>query len=149
MRNLISILIIITVFISCDTSKRLFKDRSAKQQTEITEQIISRKGETITYYVPKVKFKDTTIVNTNRVTGTTQVLRYNSDGQVDLAQCISGAIEEINRSNKELIEMLDKKEKTKDVEFQTETILYIMFGLICIVFIVIIALYQYMMKLKP
>lgn len=141
-------LIIIALFFlfSCSVSKDLQKtktDRTTKEQVEI---ITKRVGDTVTYEVPKFIFKDTTIVKKNYVTGTTQVLRYNSQGQIDLAQCISGAVEEITRSNREIIEFIKEKDKQEEAKVSSSVMFYFMLGLAIIVLILAFFFYKLLNK---
>ncbi len=134
MKTKILILSFLLLF-SCDIQKKAIKnkeDRILKEQTEI---ITKRVGDTVSYFVPKIIYKDTTIVKTNYVTGTTQRLRYNSQGQIDLAECISGAIEEITRSNKELIETIKQKDQEKEENFDSSFMLYIVMGVVIVILI--------------
>tara|TARA_R110002020_G_C15913310_1_gene742166 strand:+ start:59 stop:529 length:471 start_codon:yes stop_codon:yes gene_type:complete len=122
-------LISLVLFCSCDVQKRAAKQKEDRIVKEQTETIKKRVGDTVTFEVPKIIYKDTTIVKKNYVTGTTQVVRYDDNGRIDLVQCLSGAIEEITRSNKELVEAITKKDSEKTEQFDSDVILYGFIGL--------------------
>lgn len=128
-------IIAIICFTSCEITKSASKEKQDRTLTEATEVITKRVGDTVTYEVPRVVYRDTTIVKRNYVTGTTQVVRYDRNGGIDL-ECISGEINRIERSNKELIEAILSKESEKTEELKASTILYLFLGLA--IFIVIV-----------
>ena len=138
--------IILILFYGCDVLKKTVKNQEDRTVKESTETITHRKGDTVTYYIPKVKYRDTTIVKRNYITGTTQTVRYNDAGMIDLVECQSGAIEELKRTNKELVEAIKEKDKTKETEFQTEVIIYIMIGIVLIFGIAFFLLFKYISK---
>ncbi len=129
----IAFVILFSTFSSCDVLKKTVKNQEDRTLTESTETITKRLGDTVRYEIPKITYKDTTIYKTNRVTGTTQVVRYNDKGMIDLVECQSGAIDELKRTNKELIEAIKEKDKTKETDFQSEIIIFIMLGFVLIV----------------
>lgn len=145
MKKALLILTSLLIF-SCGITKKRDKVKEDRTLNESTEIITKRVGDTVTYEVPRVRFKDTTIVKRNYVTGTTQVLRYDKNGQVDLAQCISGAIEKIERSNRELIEAIVSKNKETKHEINPIIILYGFIGLALLILIVGGALFFYVKK---
>lgn len=128
-----TLLIGLMILNSCDIQKQATKNKTDRQLTESTETKVFRKGDTVRYIVPKITYKDTTIVKKNYVTGTTQIVRYNDEGQVSDVECISGAIEEFTKSNRLLIEAIKEKDKTTDHNFDSKVILYVMIGLALIV----------------
>ncbi|WP_136464945.1 hypothetical protein [Flagellimonas onchidii] len=122
-------IVLLLVFYSCDIQKRAIKNKRDTQLIEQIETIKKRKGDTVTFTIPKIRYRDTTIVKKNYVTGTTQVLRYDNTGRIELAQCISGAVEEITRQNRELIEAIRDKDKEKTEDFDSSIILYGFLGI--------------------
>lgn len=124
------------LFFSCGITKTRDKVKEDRTLNESTEIITKRVGDTVTYEVPRVRFKDTTIIKRNYVTGTTQVLRYDKNGELDMAQCISGAIERIERSNRELIEAIVSKQKETKHEISPMIILWGFIGLALLIVIV-------------
>ena len=143
MKKLTLIVLASVLFYGCGVTKNRQKTKEDRTLKESTEIITTRVGDTVTYEVPLVRFKDTTIVRRNYVTGTTQTLRYNANGQVDLAQCISGSIERIERSNKELIEAILTKDKETKHEINPGVILYGFIGLAVFMLIIGGSLFGY------
>jgi hypothetical protein len=116
---------------SCDIYKESLKD---KQQSNLNEQIeskIVRKGDTVTFQVPKITFKDTTIYRVNRQ-GTVLKTVYDNKGQISQIDCFASAIEEIRKENRSLVESLKHKEAVKKEEVNTTVFLYF-FGAIALV----------------
>ena len=149
MKKIIFIVLASVFFYGCGVTKNRQKTKEERTLKESTEIITTRVGDTVTYEVPLVRFKDTTIVKRNYVTGTTQTLRYNGNGQIDLAQCISGSIERIERSNKELIEAILTKDKETKHEVKPTIILYGFIGLALIIVISVGAFIFYIKKYIP
>ena len=149
MKKLTLIVLASVLFYGCGVTKNRQKTKEDRTLKESTEIITTRVGDTVTYEVPLVRFKDTTIVRRNYVTGTTQTLRYNANGQVDLAQCISGSIERIERSNKELIEAILTKDKETKHEINPSVILYGFIGLAVFMLIIGGSLFAYVKKVIP
>jgi hypothetical protein len=143
MKKLTLIILASVLFYGCGVTKNRQKTKEDRVLKESTEIITTRVGDTVTYEVPLVRFKDTTIVKRNYVTGTTQTLRYNANGQVDLAQCISGSIERIERSNKELIEAILTKDKETKHEISPSVILYGFIGLAVFMLVIGGSLFAY------
>lgn len=144
--TLVLALFIAIMFSSCDVLKKTVKNQEDRTLTESTETLTKRMGDTVRYEIPNIILKDTTIYKTNRVTGTTQTVRYNDKGMIDLVECQSGAIEELKRENKTLVEAIKEKDKTKETEFNSEIIIYFMLGLVGIVFILAYLGYRYISK---
>lgn len=138
--------LLILALTSCDVLKRTTKTREDRTVTESTETLTKREGDTVRYKIPKITYKDTTIYKTNRITGTTQVVRYNDEGMIDLVECQSGAIEELKRTNKALIEAIDNKDKSKETSFNSEIIIYFMVGLVLIVCVLAFFVFKYISK---
>ena len=144
--GIIAFLLLLSTFVSCDILKKTTKTREDRTLTESTETLTKRKGDTVRYQIPKVTYKDTTIVKRNYVTGTTQTVRYNDQGMIDLVECQSGAIDELKRTNKELVEAINNKDKTVEKEFNTEIIIYIMLGFVFIVAVLAFFVFKYISK---
>ncbi|MEX0274306.1 MAG: hypothetical protein AB3N16_08010 [Flavobacteriaceae bacterium] len=90
-----------------------------KTATEATEQIVTktaRKGDTVTFYVPRVRYKDTTIRTVNRV-GSVIETRYDQDGNIDLINCLTSTVDEMREENRRLLEAVSQK----NVESEKET----------------------------
>lgn len=112
-------------------SDKLKRDTQLK---ETTETITKRKGDTVTFTVPKITFKDTVIYTTNRQ-GTTLRTVYNEQGQISQIDCFASMIEEITRSNRELIEAIKDKDKEKKEEFNPQYFIYSIAVLVIVILI--------------
>lgn len=119
--------LLFTLF-SCDIQKKAIKNKEDRTVKEQTETVTKRLGDTVIYTVPKIVYKDTTIYTVNRQ-GTTLRTVYDSSGKIDQIECFSSMIEEITRSNKELVEVIKEKDKEKTEDFDSSFILYGFLGL--------------------
>jgi len=120
-----SILLTLT---SCDIQKKAIKNKENRTVTESNEKVVKRVGDTVTYTVPKITYKDTTIYTVNRK-GTTLRTVYDNQGSIEQIECFSSMIEEITRSNRELVEVIKQKDKEKTEEFDSSIILYGFLGI--------------------
>lgn len=120
-----NILLIIALFLltSCNVFKKSNKFKRDTTLNETTETITKRKGDTVTFTVPKIIYRDTTIYTVNRQ-GTTLRTVYNEQGQISQIDCFASMIEEITRSNRELIETIKDKEQEKKEEFNAQYFIY-------------------------
>lgn len=116
---------------SCDIQKEAAKASSDINSKENIETTVFRKGDTVRYIIPKVKFKDTTIVRVNRQ-GTTIQTVYNKEGEITSVDCFASAIAEIKKENREFQQSLMAKEAKKSEEFNSTWILYIALGIVII-----------------
>lgn len=120
------------------TSCKVLKKTNNKQDDSIaTEQIIkktSRKGDTVTYKIPNITFKDTTIYTYNRV-GSTIVTRFDKKGAVDSVACIASALEEFSKTNRELVRAISEKER--HVEKDSTGWIWLAFGVVVFAFLVL------------
>lgn len=122
------IILILLIIFSCDIQKKAIKNKEDRTLNEQTETITKRVGDTVSYIVPKITYKDTTIYTVNRQ-GTTLRTVYDSSGQIDQIECFSSMIEEITRSNRELVEVIKQKDQEKTEDFDSSFILYGFLGL--------------------
>jgi len=121
---------------SCDITKEAFKEKDNSSGKESSEVITKRKGDTVSYVVPVIRYKDTTIYTTNRQ-GTVLRTVYDQNGQISNIDCFASAIEEIKRENREFQNALKSKQKEKTESANFDWVIYIVVG-IC--FIVLVAL---------
>lgn len=119
----IYIIIFIIFFNSCKVSKGIDKTKTNRTLTENVETQVKRKGDTVTYTIPKVILKDTTIYTVNKQ-GTTLRTVYNQQGQISQIDCFASMIEEITRSNSLLVEAIKDKSKEKTEEFNPQYFIY-------------------------
>lgn len=113
---------------SCDIQKRNIKNKEDRTVSELSERTIKRKGDTVTYTIPNIKLKDTTIYTVNRQ-GTTLRTVYNEVGNVEQIDCFSSLIEITERNEKLLQEVLKSKDKDKEENFDSSVILYGFLGI--------------------
>lgn len=119
---------------SCGIKKNALKTKTDRTLTESTETTTKRVGDTVTYTVPKIVLKDTTIYTVNRQ-GTTLKTSYNSQGQISKIDCFASMIEEITKSNRLLVEAIKEKDKEKEETFNPQ---YFIYSLAVLVFIVLL-----------
>lgn len=116
---------------SCDIYKKSSKTKSDTDTTEQIETKTFRKGDTVTYQIPNIVLKDTTIYTYNRQ-GTTLKTVYNTQGQISQVDCFSSAIEEFKKENRQILETIKQKDSEKKEEMNTDWIMYgfIMIGVV-------------------
>lgn len=135
MKTFIQVLILVLCLQSCDIKKRAIKNKTDRTLTEATETITKRKGDTVSYIVPKITYRDTTIYTVNRQ-GTTLKTVYDNTGNISQIDCMSSLIDLIERTNKRMDENIKSKDQQKEEKFDSIIILYIMLGLALIVIVV-------------
>lgn len=112
-----SLILLAFLVCSCGITKKINKKKVDTTEKEEIVQETKREGDTVTFYVPKLILKDTTIYTVNRV-GTRIETRYNNDGQIDRIDCMSSAIEELTKIIRE--KETNVQEKEKDEEFKMD-----------------------------
>ena len=122
------LLILIILLSSCDIQKRAIKNKEQRKVNEVVEKTVKRQGDTVKFQVPKITYKDTTIYTVNRQ-GTTLRTVYNNRGQISQIECFASMIEEITKSNRQLVEAIKNKDREKTEEFDSSVILYGFLGL--------------------
>lgn len=130
---------------SCDIQKEAAKTKTDTGFKENIETRTFRKGDTVTYEIPNVIFKDTIIYRKN-VQGTTIKTVYDKSGNIASIDCFASAIEEFKKENREFRESLKEKESKKTENFDSTFIFYIMGGLVLIVFFALFLGYLYVKK---
>ena len=148
MKKLILIIVLIT-FYGCKTTKDVNRNKEDRNLTESSKTITTRIGDTVRYVVPKIVLKDTVITVKNYKTGTTQILRYGSEGKLTSAECLSGVIEVIQENNRILIENINSLNKQKQTEIPTSTILYFFIGFALFIVIIMFVFFKYIKTLIP
>jgi hypothetical protein len=134
MRKLI-LLVVVLSFIGCDIKKRAIKNKEDRTVSELTERTITRKGDTVTYLVPKITYKDTTIYTVNRE-GTTLRTVYNDAGNISQIDCMSSLIKVTERMERLMEENIKQKDKDKEENFDSSIILYGFIGIALIVAVI-------------
>jgi hypothetical protein len=120
MYKYILILLLVT---SCASTKN-------KKQTEtstIERTLTTRKGDTLVYVVPNIKYKDTTIYHKNFENPSSNTLKivYDKQGNQTEIKCISDEINEL----KEYINTFKEDSKVKETNFNNVIIIYVFIGL--------------------
>jgi len=131
MKKLTLLLLLFISFISCDIMKQSAKSKGEASGSEQLESWRKRKGDTVSYKVPKITYKDTTIYTVNRE-GTTLRTVYDERGQISNIDCFASAIEEMNKQNREFFSQFKEKEKTKTEEANFDWMLYLVLGVVAI-----------------
>lgn len=136
------LLIIFLLLTSCNVKKEASKTKIDRTVSEISERTIKRKGDTVTYVVPKVTYKDTTIYTVNQQ-GTVLKTIYDDAGKISLIDCYSSLIDITERNSKNIEEFIKAKEKEKEEEVDDKIVLYIVLGWVLVVFITIFFIFKY------
>lgn len=122
-------LLILLLLTSCATTKN-------KKQTEtstIERSLTTRAGDTLTYVVPNIKYKDTTIYHKNFENPSSNTLKivYDREGNQTEIKCISDEINEL----KEYINTVKEDSKVKETNFNNVIIIYVFIGLAFLIII--------------
>ena len=124
------LILFLLFFTSCDILKESQKTKKDIQATEEIETRTVRKGDTIKFQVPKITYKDTTIVKTNYVNRTEARVNYDNTGAVSSVECISSEINELRRELRTITDNSKEKESKKEEIFRSDFIIYIMAALL-------------------
>jgi len=127
---------------SCDVLKYNTKDKAESEFSESINYTTYRKGDTVRYNIPAVRFKDTTILKTN-TQGTTIATRYDNNGDISSIDCFSSTIQEIREENRKLIDSIKNKEASKEKTVNVKIYMYIVIGVVVIFIFIIIAMFFY------
>ena len=129
MKKLIYIIAVLFLTSSCDIQKKAIKNKQDRTISELEERTIKRKGDTVSYTIPKVTYKDTIIYTINRQ-GTTLRTVYNDSGNISQIECFSSLIEITERLERMTEEVIKSKDSEKTEEFDSSFILYIIIGVV-------------------
>jgi uncharacterized membrane protein len=140
-KNIVILILLLFICCSCDVMKQSTKSKGEISASEQIENKTFRKGDTVSYAIPKITYKDTTIYTTNRQ-GTTLRTVYDERGQVSNIDCFASAIEEISRQNREFFEQFKDKQKEKEEKFDSSFILYIVGGLVVLGIVALFLFYK-------
>lgn len=136
-------LLILLWMTSCDIQKEASKTKNDIDYSEWVKTETFRKGDTVTYIVPKVVYKDT-VITTVSTQGTILKTYYNSDGKISKSDCISS---EIALMEERIIKYIDKskiKESVKKEEIGMQLIPWIVVGIVTMFLIFMIFFFLYM-----
>ena len=134
MKTLIKILIISFLLQSCDIQKQATKEKKDIDYSEQIETKEVRKGDTVTFVVPKITYKDTIITTVSRQ-GTILKTYYDNNGNISKSDCISAEIDLLRLELRNLKDNSITKEKTKEESYFDNPILWIIIAF-AVVFII-------------
>jgi cobalamin biosynthesis Mg chelatase CobN len=109
---------------SCDVLKSARKQKNDIKSTEKIEVKTTRKGDTIRFEVPKITYKDTTIVKTNYVSRTQARVNYNAQGGISSIECISAEINELRRELRTINDQSKVKKQEKEKTTNTSAMVF-------------------------
>jgi hypothetical protein len=141
MKKLIYIIAVLFLTSSCDIQKKAIKNKQDRTISELEERTIKRKGDTVTYTIPNVILKDTTIYTVNRQ-GTTLRTVYNDSGNISQIECFSSLIEITERLERMTEEVIKSKDSEKTEDFDSSFILYIVIGVVVLGFFALFLMYK-------
>jgi hypothetical protein len=147
MKNLIT-LIVMLLFVSCDTLKNKTSASDESQGKETIETSRKRKGDSVTYVIPRIRYKDTTIYTTNRE-GTTLRTVYDSNGQISNIDCFASVIEEIRKENREFKNDIKETSKYKKVEQNFDWLIYLVIGFVVIISFALFLMFLWIKSQSP
>jgi len=125
------LIVILAVTCSCDIQKEAVKNKNDIETSETIKTETYRKGDTVTYIVPKITYKDTIIETVSRQ-GTILRNYYNKDGQIYKNDCLSAEYRELREEIRNMRDESKSKESSKTEEFDSGFILYIVIGVVII-----------------
>jgi len=125
------LIVILAVTCSCDIQKEAVKNKNDIETSETIKTETYRKGDTVTYIVPKVTYKDTIIETVSRQ-GTILRNYYNKDGQIYKNDCLSAEYRELREEIRNMRDESKSKESSKTEEFDSSFILYIVIAVVII-----------------
>jgi hypothetical protein len=129
MKKYIFLLLLVT---SCNIKKEASKTKNDIDFSESIKTETFRKGDTVSFLVPK--YKDTTIYVTNRQ-GTTVRTIYDKQGGVSNIDCYASTIKELSEMNSRLLDQSKIKNQKKQEGMDHTFMLYIAIGFIVVLLI--------------
>jgi len=141
--HILIVLSIMVCLFSCDIQKKAIKNKENRTVSELQERTIKRKGDTVTYTIPKVILKDTTIYTVNEQ-GTTLRTVYNRSGNISEIECFSSLIEITERLERMTAEVIKQKDSEKTEDFDSSFILYGFIGLAVIIAVVAFFFFRFL-----
>ena len=138
-------LVFLLICFSCDIHKESQKSKTdSSANSDLQEQIettTKRKGDSVTYIVPRIQYKDTVIYTYSRQ-GTVIKTHYDKSGKIYQVDCNASAIDELRKEIRSLKQASEQSTKDKKSE-KTEKVnpLFLLYGAIALVIIVIVGLF--------
>lgn len=135
MKKLLIFTLLLLCF-SCDVQKKAIKNKTDRQLTEQIETTSYRPGDTISIDIPNIKLKDTVIERVSYKYNTPSIARvtYDADGNIKV-ECLQAQIEETNRINRQLLEVLKDKNQEKTETFNPQHFFYAIAVIVVLVLI--------------
>ncbi|WP_336065630.1 hypothetical protein [Mesoflavibacter sp. CH_XMU1404-2] len=148
MKKLILIVILFSLF-SCDVQKKAIKNKTDRQLTEQIETKTYRPGDTISIDIPNIKLKDTVIERVSYKYNKPSIARvtYDENGNIKV-ECLQAQIEETNRINRQLLEVIKDKNQEKTENFKPQYFIYALAVLVLFVVIGFVIISNKINKIK-
>lgn len=149
MKKLLIFTLLLLCF-SCDVQKKAIKNKTDRQLTEQIETTSYRPGDTISIDIPNIKLKDTVIERVSYKYNTPSIARvtYDADGNIKV-ECLQAQIEETNRINRQLLEVIKDKNQEKTEVFKPQYFIYALAVLVLFVVIGFVLISNKINKIKP
>lgn len=132
MKTLIKILLIAFLLQSCEIQKEASKQKNDIDFSESEKTTTFRKGDTVTFVVPNVIYKDT-VIKTISTQGTVLRNYYDSNGNIYKNDCLPAEIAIINERLTTLTDQSKIKDKTKEESYFDNPLLWIIIALAVVV----------------
>jgi len=132
MKIIIKIILIAILLQSCEIQKEASKQKNDIDFTERIETKEIRKGDTVTYIVPVIKYKDTVITTVSRQ-GTVLKTYYDNNGNISKSDCIGAEIELLRNEIRTLNDQTITKEKTKEEKYFDNPFLWVIIAIAVII----------------
>jgi hypothetical protein len=132
-KNILIFILLFCLF-SCGIQKESAKEKKDIETSERIEIKEVRKGDTVTYIVPNVIYKDTVITTVSRQ-GTILKTYYDKQGNISKSDCISSEIDLLRLELRNLKDKSKIKESVKEESFLKNPLIWIIFALVAIVFL--------------
>ena len=141
MKNIVCLLSVLILFISCDILKKSTKEKEDVSIKDNIETKTFRKGDSVSFRPGNIIYKDTTIY---RVSKENTVLRtvYDNNGNIRDIDCYASRIEELTKRNFELEQSKKDKQKEKEEKFDSSFILYIVGGIVVLGIVALLLFYK-------
>lgn len=123
-KTIVLIGLAITLF-NCGVKKTAVKTKTDRTLTEQTKTTSFRLGDTIKFDLPNLKYKDTVIEKISYKNKTPSVARvtYDKDGNATF-ECLQSQIEQTQETNRQLVELIKEKDKSKEETFNPQYFIY-------------------------
>jgi len=148
MKKILIITLLLLCF-SCDVQKKAIKTKTDRQLTEQIETKTYRPGDTISIDIPNIKLKDTVIERVSYKYNTPSIARvtYDKNGNIKV-ECLQAQIEETNRINRQLLEVIKDKNQEKTEVFKPQYFIYALAVLVLFVVIGFVLISNKINKIK-